>query len=121
MTRILIIEDESFIRDNLLELLEMEGFDAIGADNGKIGIELAQEYQPNLILCDVMMPELDGYGVFEQIRENPVTANIPFLFLTASADTGSLQKIKELGMTEYILKPFNVENFLETIRNYLTN
>lgn len=121
MKKILIIEDESFIRDNLIELLEMEGFDAIGAENGKIGIDLAKEYQPNLILCDVMMPELDGYGVFKQIAGNPVTANIPFLFLTASADTGNLQKIKDLGMTEYILKPFNVENFLATIRNYVTN
>lgn len=121
MTRILIIEDERFIRDNLLELLEMEGFEAIGADNGTIGIKLAKEYQPNLILCDVMMPELNGYGVLEQIRQNPVTANIPFLFLTASADTGNLQKIQELGMTEYILKPFNVDNFLATVRNKLTD
>ena len=121
MKKILIVEDESFIRDNLIELLEMEDFDAIGAENGKIGLELAKEYQPNLILCDVMMPELDGYGVFDAIRGNPLTANIPFLFLTASADTGNVQKIKDLGMTEYILKPFNVESFLVTIRNYLTD
>ncbi len=115
MRKILVIEDEVFIRDNLIELLEIEGFHAVGAENGSVGVQLATEYQPDLILCDVMMPELDGYGVLAALRENSVTARIPFLFLTASADRSNLQKIRELGMNDYILKPFNVDKFLAAI------
>lgn len=115
MKKILIIEDEVFIRENLIELLEIEGFEAIGAENGVIGVQFAKDYQPDLILCDVMMPELDGYGVLDALRENPVTAKIPFMFLTASADRNNLQKIRDLGFNEYILKPFHVDKFLATI------
>lgn len=115
MKKILVIEDEIFIRDNLIELLEIEGFEAIGADNGEQGVLFAQQHQPDLILCDVMMPELDGFGVLEQLRQDPVTAKIPFMFLTASADRTNLRKIRELGINDYILKPFNVEKFLEVV------
>lgn len=111
---ILVIEDEVFIRENLIELLEIEGFQAIGAENGSVGVQLAQENQPDLILCDVMMPELDGYGVLEVLRQDSATASIPFIFLTAGADRSNLQRIRELGM-KYILKPFNVEQFFGTI------
>lgn len=86
ITKILVIEDEFFIRENLLELLEIEGFDAVGAENGLVGVRLAKEYQPDLILCDVMMPELDGFGVLKALREDSATATIPFLFLSASGD-----------------------------------
>src|SRR4028118_545345 len=115
MKKILVIEDEVFIRENLLELLEIEGYAAIGAENGNVGVHLAKENQPDLVLCDVMMPELDGYGVFNALRQDPVTATIPFIFLTASADRSNLQKIRELGFNDYILKPFHVDKFLETI------
>lgn len=115
MTMILVIEDEVFIRENLIELLEIEGFEALGAENGTVGVQLAKEHRPNLILCDVMMPELDGYGVLNALRENPTTATIPFMFLTASADRTSLQKIRELGFNDYILKPFHVSKFLAAI------
>lgn len=119
MTKILIIEDEVFIRENLLELLEIEGFEAIGAENGIVGVQFAKDYQPDLILCDVMMPELDGYGVLDALRANPVTETIPFMFLTASADRNNLQKIRELGFNEYILKPFHVDKFLAAIKAFL--
>ena len=119
MKKILVIEDEAFIRENLIELLEIEGFEAIGAENGFVGVRLAKQYQPDLILCDVMMPELDGYGVFYALREDSVTGTIPFLFLTASADRNNLQKIRELGMNDYILKPFNIDKFLAAIANRL--
>jgi CheY-like chemotaxis protein len=121
MKKILVIEDEIFIRENLIELLEIEGFEAVGAENGNVGVQLAREYRPDLILCDVMMPELDGYGVLTALREDSATAMIPFLFLTASADRGNLQKIRELGMNDYILKPFNVDKFLEAISDRLDN
>ncbi|NEP02063.1 MAG: response regulator [Symploca sp. SIO2E9] len=119
MKKILVIEDEIFIRDNLIELLEIEGFEAVGADNGEQGVLFAQQQHPDLILCDVMMPELDGFGVLEQLRQDPVTAKIPFMFLTASADRTNLHKIRELGINDYILKPFNVEKFLEVISSRL--
>jgi CheY-like chemotaxis protein len=115
MKKILVIEDEIFIRENLIELLEIEGFQAVGAENGDLGVKLAKEYLPDLILCDVMMPELDGYGVLEVLRQDSLTALIPFIFLTASADRSNLQKIRELGINDYILKPFNVDKFLATI------
>ena len=121
MNKILVIEDEEFIRDNLIELLEIEGFEAIGAENGFVGVQLAKESQPDLILCDVMMPELDGYGVLSALRRDSATAAIPFMFLTASADRNNLQKIREMGMNDYILKKFNIDKFLAAIANLLDN
>lgn len=119
MNKILVIEDEIFIRENLIELLEIEGFEAQGAENGVEGVQLVQQEPPDLILCDVMMPELDGYGVLETLRQDPATAKIPFMFLTASADRSNIQKIRELGIHDYILKPFNVDKFLDVISNRL--
>ncbi|OLT60746.1 response regulator [Moorena bouillonii] len=119
MNKILVIEDEIFIRENLIELLEIEGFEALGAENGVEGVQLVQKEPPDLILCDVMMPELDGYGVLEALRQDPATAKIPFMFLTASADRSNIQKIRELGIHDYILKPFNVDKFLDVISNRL--
>lgn len=121
MKKILVVEDENFIRENLIELLEIEGFEAVGAQNGKIGVEMAQEYQPDLILCDVMMPDVDGYAVLTALREDAATANIPFMFLTASADRNNIQKIKEMGMDDYILKPFHVDKFLAAIAQRMGN
>ncbi|MGQ4646553.1 response regulator [Lyngbya aestuarii] len=115
MRKILIIEDEIFIRDNLIELLEIEGFDAFGAENGQFGVNLAQEHRPDLILCDVMMPDLDGFGVLEILRDNPLTARIPFMFLTASADRKNLRRFREVGINDYVLKPFNVDHFLALV------
>jgi CheY-like chemotaxis protein len=119
MKKILVIEDENFIRENVIELLEIEGYEAVGAENGLVGVDLVKEYQPNLILCDVMMPELDGYGVLNALRQESDTATIPFIFLTASADRNNLQRIRDMGMNDYILKPFNVEKFLSTIATRL--
>ena len=119
MKKILVVEDELFIRENLIELLEIEGFCCFGAENGEVGVQLAKEHQPDLILCDVMMPELDGYGVLEALRQDSSTTAIPFLFLTASADRSNLQKIRELGFNEYILKPFHVDKFLATVTTRL--
>ncbi|EGJ28964.1 MULTISPECIES: response regulator [Moorena] len=119
MNKILVIEDEIFIRENLIELLEIEGFEAQGAENGVEGVQLVQQEPPDLILCDVMMPELDGYGVLQALRQDPATAKIPFMFLTASADRSNIQKIRELGIHDYILKPFNVDKFLDVISNRL--
>ena len=97
MTKILVIEDEEALRVNLQVLLEAEDFQSVGAPNGRSGVELAREHLPDLILCDVMMPELDGYGVLAELRQDPVTATIPFIFLTARADKPALRQGMELA------------------------
>ena len=115
MKKILVIEDEQSVRQNLLDLLVAEHFDAVGAENGRIGIELAQQTFPDLIICDVMMPELDGYEVVKALHQNPVTATIPFIFLTAKADKTDLRQGMELGADDYLTKPFTRGDVLGAI------
>jgi diguanylate cyclase (GGDEF)-like protein len=115
MTRILIIEDDQPVRENILELLEVEEFDVIGAENGLIGVQLARKHLPDLILCDVMMPELDGHGVLTALRADPMTAAIPFIFLTAKADRTDLRQGMNLGADDYLTKPCSADELLEAI------
>ncbi|MCT7980079.1 hybrid sensor histidine kinase/response regulator [Laspinema olomoucense] len=119
MKKILVIEDETGVRENLLDLLEAEDFDAIAAENGREGIELAKEKLPDLILCDVMMPEIDGYGVLTELRQDPATAIIPFIFLTAKAAKGDTRQGMELGADDYLTKPFSREEILAAISTRL--
>ena len=115
MKTILVIEDEEFVRENILELLDAEGFEAFGAENGKIGFELAKVKVPDLILCDVMMPGLDGYGVLTALRQDSVLASIPFIFLTAKASKSDLRQGMELGADDYLTKPFTRAELLGAI------
>ena len=115
MTKILVIEDETPVRENILELLEAENFKAIGAKNGAIGVKLAQQHQPDLIICDIMMPEIDGYEVLTALRSNPNTATIPLIFLTAKDDRTSLRQGMELGADDYIGKPCTPQELLRSI------
>lgn len=115
MKKILVIEDEGSVRANILELLELEDFHAIGAENGLIGIMWALEHLPDLIICDVMMPELDGHGVLKILRQDPITATIPFIFLTAMADKTDLRQGMELGADDYLTKPFTDTELLNSI------
>lgn len=115
MPKILVIEDEQLIRENLIELLEAENFELIGAGNGKLGVELAKAHLPDLIICDVMMPELDGFGVLNSLRSCQETATIPFIFLTAKADRMSLRQGMSLGADDYVTKPFTAAELLEAI------
>lgn len=119
MTKILVIEDEESVRENILELLDTEGFEAIAAKNGRIGLFLAQKELPDLILCDVRMPELDGYGVLTGLRSEPTTTGIPFVFLTAKAAKTDLSLGLELGANAYITKPFTLVELLDTIEQAL--
>ncbi|MGL4622459.1 MAG: response regulator, partial [Chroococcidiopsis sp.] len=91
MTKILVIEDEQAVRENITELLATEGYEIVAAENGHVGITWAWEHKPDLILCDVMMPELDGYEVLKLLREEPTTALMPFIFLSAKADKTHLR------------------------------
>ncbi|NMG19244.1 response regulator transcription factor [Brasilonema bromeliae] len=113
--KILIIEDNAMSRKIFLDGLEAEGFDTIGAENGTIGIQKAQEHLPDLVICDIMMPDMDGFGVLRMLRQDPVTAIIPFIFLTGSASNESLRKGMELGADDYLTKPCTVQQLLRAI------
>ncbi|MDJ0735917.1 MAG: response regulator [Nostocaceae cyanobacterium] len=115
MNKILVIEDDINIRENIVELLENEEFIVIAAVNGSMGLELAQETIPDLIICDVMMPKLDGYDVLMQLRQNDITASIPFIFLTAKSTKEELRKGMVLGADDYLTKPFTREELLAAI------
>lgn len=105
MKRILLIEDQPVMRRNIRTILEMEGFEVVAAENGKKGLEAAQKNPPDLILCDVMMPELDGYGVLAALRQDAQTATIPFIFLTAKGEKTDLRTGMNLGADDYLAKP----------------
>ncbi len=117
--KILIIEDNEAIRENTSEILEFAGFEVFQSNNGKLGVELANAHQPHLILCDIMMPYLDGFGVLELIQKNPLTSNIPFVFLTAKTERNDLRKAMEMGADDYLTKPFNDAELLNAIETRL--
>lgn len=119
MVKILVIEDELEIRSNLLELLKLEGYDVVGADNGMTGLLGAIEDLPDLIICDVMMPKLDGHDVLRVLRQEPKTVGIPFIFLTALADKGDIRQGMVLGADDYLTKPFTRSDVLTAVKSRL--
>ncbi len=119
MATILVIEDEQVILDNLLEILNLEGFQSIGAEHGIVGVQKAQAYLPDLILCDVSMPELDGYGVLEALRHDPKTAAIPIIFLSAKCERTQIRQGMNLGADDYLTKPCTIADLLEAISSRL--
>ncbi|WRH65038.1 MAG: EAL domain-containing protein [Planktothrix sp. GU0601_MAG3] len=116
MKTILIIEDDVLLRRSLLKILHAEGFELLEADNGQIGIEMIQNQQPDLVLCDLIMPDLDGYGVLEQLRSNPDTLSIPFICLTAQHERSNLRRVMELGADDYLTKPYSKSELLAAIQ-----
>jgi len=115
MAKVLVIEDQEVLRESILNILNTRGFNAIGAEDGRRGLQLATEWVPDLILCDIRMPELDGYEVLSSLRQDPLTATIPFLFLTAETIQTVASKGKLLGANGYLLKPFTTAELLEAI------
>jgi DNA-binding response OmpR family regulator/DNA-binding MarR family transcriptional regulator len=115
MTKILIIEDNNNIRENVVEILELSGYEVFGANNGKTGVEIALKMKPDIVLCDIMMPELDGYGVLHILQKNPETQTIPIIFLTAKAERVDIRKGMELGVDDYLTKPFDDLELLRAI------
>ena len=115
-SKILIVEDNIDVRENLLDLLDAENFYPIPAHNGRMGLELANKEVPDLIICDVMMPELDGYDVLNRLRQHPLTATIPFLFITAKSNKNDFRQGMRLGADDYLTKPFTRNELLETIQ-----
>lgn len=119
MTKILVIEDDLATRENTLDTLELEGFEVVGAKNGQIGVKMAREHLPDLILCDIQMPLLDGYGVLLMLRSDPQTATIPFIFLTGMSDRSDLRQGMDLGADDYVTKPFNPRELVARVKAIL--
>ena len=112
---ILVIDDNRDLRENTSEILELAGYKTLAADSGKIGMEIAVKEKPSLIVCDIMMPELDGYGVLHLLRKNADTQNIPFIFLTAKTERSDFRKGMEMGADDYVTKPFEDIELLNAI------
>lgn len=119
MTKILLIEDNDDIREDVVEILELSNYKVYEAANGKEGIDLAVKYQPDLILCDIIMPEIDGYSVFEALNSHHITKTIPFIFLTAKAERPDIRKGMDLGADDYLTKPFDGAELLRAIESRL--
>jgi len=119
MKTILIIEDNNDIRESTAEILELAGYQVYQAENGKTGVDLAYQQKPDVILCDIMMPELDGYGVLYMLSKNADTASIPFIFLTAKAERVDFRKGMEMGADDYLTKPFDDIELLNAIESRL--
>jgi len=119
MKKILVIEDNVEIRENVIEILELASYEVAFAKNGTQGVAMASNYQPDLILCDIMMPELDGYGVLYLLNKNTETANIPFIFITAKSERLDLRKGMEMGADDYLTKPFGRMELLNAIESRL--
>jgi len=119
MEKILLIEDNEALRENTAEILALANYEIITAENGKIGIEKAMANPPDLIVCDIMMPVLDGYGVYQIISNNPELKHIPFIFLSAKSERTDLRKGMEMGADDYITKPFSDVELINAIRTRL--
>jgi two-component system, sensor histidine kinase and response regulator len=119
MKKILVVEDEQTIRESLLELLAAEGFSVVGAANGQAGVQLAQQHLPDLIVCDVMMPHLDGYQVLRSLRQHTATAAIPFIFLTARGTREDFRQGMALGADDFLTKPCTADELLTAIASRL--
>ncbi len=119
MATILVIEDVETLREEIMETLSYEGFDVLGAENGVVGVQIAKNYLPNLIICDIAMPELDGYGTLVALREDPKTAMIPFIFLTAMTEKVDMRQAMQLGADDYLTKPFTSSELLGAIGSRL--
>ena len=119
MQTVLVIEDEAPIRANLSRFLSAEGYGVITAADGARGIEAARERRPDLIICDILMPQVDGYQVLAALRADAATAGIPLVFLTASADKEDRQRGLDSGAHDYLTKPFRLQELLAVVRKHL--
>src|SRR6478735_2186389 len=119
MKKILLIEDNQAVRENTSEILQLANYTVITAENGKVGVELANREKPDLVICDIMMPELDGYGVLHILSKKPETATIPFIFLSAKTEKADLRKGMNMGADDYVTKPFDDTELLNAIETRL--
>ena len=116
---ILVVEDNEDIRENTIEILEMAGYEVITATNGKEGYRQAMDNDPDVILCDILMPEMDGHTLLETLKKNRDMSTTPFIFFSASVEKKEIEKAFSEGVVAYIKKPFEVNELLDTIERYL--
>lgn len=119
MKTILIIEDTEDILENLTEFLEMQGFKIVGARAGKIGVEAAKEFTPDLIICDVLLPEMDGFRVLDALLHSAKTCEIPFIFSTSMSEKVNRDRALKLGADDYIIKPFELDDVLRMANGWI--
>jgi two-component system, sensor histidine kinase and response regulator len=119
MKKILVIEDAATLRKDIVEMLSYEGYEVTGAEDGLVGIDRAKEFMPDLIICDIMMPRMDGYGVLEHLRDYPNTATVPFIFLTARTDRVDVRHGMRLGADDYLTKPFTADELIQSVKTRL--
>jgi CheY-like chemotaxis protein len=119
MKKVLLIEDDPILRENTAELLELSNYNVVTASNGRIGIDKVSTHLPDIIVCDIMMPELDGYGVLEALSKNENTRFIPFIFLSAKTERQDVRKGMDLGADDYITKPFGEDELISAIESRL--
>lgn len=117
MKKVLLIEDDMALRENTAELLELSNYEVTTAPNGRIGIDLAIANPPQIVVCDIMMPEVDGYGVLEALSSNPSTSHIPFIFLSAKTEHKEIRKGMDMGADDYLTKPFEEEVLISAIES----
>jgi len=115
MKKILVIEDHALMRRNIVTILTMEGYEAISASNGREGLELALAERPDLILCDVMMPEMNGHDVLSAVRADPSTVGIPFIFLTAKGEKTDVRNGMNQGADDYLIKPVSRDDLVTSL------
>ncbi len=120
MAKILVIEDTHSLRKDILEMLHFEGFDVRGAEDGLAGVRTAYEFSPDLIICDILMPGLDGYGVLNALKKDAAMSAIPFIFLTAKADKSDMRKGMEMGAYDYLTKPFAAAELIAAVHAQLS-
>jgi len=117
MKRVLIIEDDTALRENTAELLELANYEVTAAPNGRVGIAYAKASPPDVIVCDIMMPEVDGYGVLEALSNDTTTSHIPFIFLSAKTEHKEIRKGMDMGADDYLTKPFEEEELISAIES----
>lgn len=115
MKKILLIEDNEDVRENTADILELENYNVMTAENGRIGVIRAKQFKPDLVVCDIMLPELDGYGVLQELSEDHSTSSIPFIFLTAKTNKSDVRLGMNLGADDYLTKPFEEKELLDAI------
>lgn len=119
MKKVLLIEDDHSLRENTAEILELSGYKVVMASNGRIGVELAKTNVPDIIVCDIMMPELDGYGVLKELSTSAHTKHVPFIFLSAKTERSEIRKGMDMGADDYLTKPFEEEELLNALESRL--
>jgi signal transduction histidine kinase len=117
--KILVVEDAHALRKDIIEMLRFEGFEVVGAENGLVGLEMARQHAPDLIICDIMMPELDGFGLLAELQKHTYEATIPFVFLTALTDKKDMRQGMQLGANDYLTKPFTAHELIQSVYTQL--